>query len=391
MALAVGVAQVLFTYLAGRQQADRHALDVLGVALLLLGPAALVVRRRWPSAVLVIALTSTLAYWVVGYVRGPIFLALIVAFVTAVMRGRRWLAWSSLLVGYVSFLWLGDLMDREPSPTLAHAVGLAAWLLALATTAEVIRVRKERAADVNRARQAEARRRASEERLRIAQELHDVLAHNISLINVQAGVALHLIDERPEQARPALAAIKDASKEALDELRSVLAVLRRGEGSDEAASLTPAPGLAADLDDLVGKTVSAGVDVRVTVEGHRRALPPRVDRAALRIAQEALTNVVRHAAGATATVRVVYGDDAVTVQVDDDGPGAPGPSGEGGAGDGGRGHAGRLEGAGAGDGSGNGIVGMRERAVALGGRLDAGPRPGGGFRVRAWLPVGDGP
>ena len=389
LALAVGIAQVVFTYLAGRDQADRHSLDALAVVLLLVGPAALVVRRRWPSVVLAVALASTLTYWVIGYVRGPIFLALIVAFVATVLGGRRWVAWSSLVVGYVSFLWLGDLLDRESSPTLAQTVGLAAWLLALATTAEVIRVRKERAAEVGRARQEEARRRASEERLRIAQELHDVLAHNISLINVQAGVALHLIDERPEQARPALAAIKDASGEALEELRSVLDVLRQGGGTDEAASLGPAPSLSADLDDLVGKAVAAGVDVRVAVEGERRPLPPSVDRAAFRIAQEALTNVVRHAAGATATVRVVYGDDAVIVQVDDDGRGGPGPGANcasaGGGGTAG-GNAGGRDGPGAGDGGGNGIVGMRERAVALGGRLDAGPRPGGGFRVRAWLP-----
>ena len=369
LALVVGIVQLLFTHLAGRDQTDRYALDLLGVALLGAGPAALVVRHRFPSAVLIVTLAATLAYWEVGYVRGPIFLALIVAFATAVMHGRRWLAWGSLVVGYVSFLWLGDLLDREPSPNLAQVVGLAAWLLALATTTEVIRARRERAAEVGRARQEEARRRASEERLRIAQELHDVLAHNISLINVQAGVALHLIDERPEQARPALAAIKDASKEALDELRSVLDVLR--DGSGEAASLVPAPGLAADLGDLVARTVAAGVDVRVDVEGERRPLPPSVDRAAFRIAQEALTNVVRHAGGATATVRVAYADDAVTVQVDDDGTG------------------GSVAGRDGTGGSGNGITGMKERAAALGGRLDAGPRAGGGFRVQAWLPLGD--
>ena len=369
LAVVVGVAQLLFTHLAGRDQVDRYSLDPLGVALLLAGPVALVVRHLYPSAVLIVTLAATLTYWEIGYVRGPIFLALIVAFATAVMHGRRWLAWGSLVVGYVSFLWLGELLDREPAPNLAQVLGLGAWLLALATTTEVIRARRERAAEVGRARQEEARRRASEERLRIAQELHDVLAHNISLINVQAGVALHLIDERPEQARPALAAIKDASKEALDELRSVLDVLRDGS---EAASLAPAPGLAADLDDLVAKAVAAGVEVTVDVEGDRRPLPPSVDRAAFRIAQEALTNVVRHAGGATATVRVTYADDAVTVEVNDDGTGASVavPDGSGG-------------------GSGNGITGMRERAVALGGQLDAGPRAGGGFRVRAWLPLGD--
>jgi signal transduction histidine kinase len=211
-------------------------------------------------------------------------------------------------------------------------------------------------------RREEAERQASEERLRIAQELHDVLAHNISLISVQAGVGLHLIDDHPDQARAALAAIKDASKEALAELRSVLDVLRR-EG--DAAPLVPAPRLATDLDALVARASAAGVDVRVEVSGSERPLPPGVDRAAFRIAQEALTNVTRHAGGAAVTVLVGYGDDALTVQVDDDGPGSVANSG----------------------GSGRGITGMRERAAALGGRLDAGPRPGGGFRVRAWLPL----
>jgi signal transduction histidine kinase len=190
-----------------------------------------------------------------------------------------------------------------------------------------------------------------------------VLAHNISLISVQAGVGLHLIDEHPDKARAALAAIKDASKEALGELRSVLDVLRR-EG--DAAPLVPAPRLAADLEGLVTKAASAGVAVRVEVSGEERPLPPGVDRAAFRIAQEALTNVARHAGGASATVLIGYGDDALTLQVDDDGPGGAPSS----------------------DGSGRGLTGMRERAAALGGRLDAGPRPGGGFRVRAWLPLG---
>ena len=375
----MGAVQLGFTYLAGRRQSDRYSLDLVGVALLAAGPAALVLRRRYPSAVLAFTLAATLAYSTIGYVRGPIFFALIVAFATVVVHGRRWVAWSSLAVGYLSFLWLGDLLNREPPPTLGEVVGLGAWLLTLGTTTEFVRVRRERAAEMARTRQEEARRRASEERLRIAQELHDVLAHNISLINVQAGVALHLIDEQPEQARPALAAIKEASKEALGELRSVLGVLR--QDGEEAASRVPAPGLAADLDGLVAKAAAAGLDVRVEVEGDRRPLPPSVDRAAFRIAQEALTNVVRHAGRATATVRVAYADDAVSVQVDDDGRGTPAdnPTGDSSPGDSSTG----------GIGSGNGITGMRERATALGGRLDAGPRADGGFRVRAWLPLGE--
>jgi signal transduction histidine kinase len=218
-------------------------------------------------------------------------------------------------------------------------------------------------------REEEARRRASEERLRIARDLHDVLAHNISLINVQAGVALHLMGERPEQARTALSAIKQASKDALTELRSVLDILR---GGDEHAPRAPAPTLAR-LDDLVSQAAAAGLAVRTEIEGEARPVPSGLDGAAFRVLQEALTNVARHAGPATAIVRLSYGERDLTVQVDDDGLG---PASQGG-------HA-TL-------GSGRGIVGMRERVTALGGELEAGPRPGGGFRVRARLPLGGAP
>jgi signal transduction histidine kinase len=190
-------------------------------------------------------------------------------------------------------------------------------------------------------------------------------------MNVQAGVALHLMDEQPEQARTALTAIKQASGEALQELRSVLDILRQGDGDDEQAPpRTPTPGLG-ELDTLVERATAAGIDVRAAVEGTRHALPVSVDTTAYRIVQEALTNVARHAgATAAATIRVDYGDDDIVVEVEDDGRGSTA-----------NGVARR--------GGGNGIPNMRERAEALGGQLDAGPRPGGGFRVRAWLPVRD--
>jgi signal transduction histidine kinase len=221
---------------------------------------------------------------------------------------------------------------------------------------------EERARRAEQSREEEARRRVTEERLRIARELHDVLAHDISLINVQAGVALHLMDAQPEQARTALTAIKAASKDALGELRSVLDVLRQ---LDEGPPRAPTAGLD-DLERLVAGAAAAGIDVRVVTEGTPRPLPPSVDLAAFRIVQEALTNVTRHAGQATATISLNYGEDDLTVQVDDDGRG-PGVAN--------------------GSGGGNGIPGMRERAAALGGRLDAGPRPGGGFRVTASLPA----
>jgi len=370
LALAVGVVQVAGTYLAGRRQADREPFDVLAGLLLVAGPGALVVRRRFPVAVYVAAFTATLAYVSLGYPRGPVFFSLIASFLTVVLAGHRVVAWVGLAVGYVCFLWAEVVFQDADSPGWEALVGLAAWLLVLAAAGEGLRIRRVRTEEAARAQEEEARRRAGEERLRIARELHDVLAHNISLINVQAGVALHLMEEQPEQARTALTAIKAASKDALGELRSVLDVLRMtGPGGrswgevDEGAPRTPTAGLE-DLDRLVSGATAAGVDVRVVTEGTPRPLPPSVDLAAFRIVQEALTNVTRHAGHATATISLTYGEEGLTVEVDDDGRGVNG----------------------AGPGSGNGIRGMKERASALGGELEAGPKPGGGFRVTASLP-----
>ncbi len=361
LALAIAVVQVAGTLVAGRHQPDRESFDVLAGVLLGAGPAALVVRRRYPVAVLAWTFATTFTYAELDYPRGPIFFALMAAFFTAALAGRRLVAWGSLAVGYVSFLWL---VDRENPPSWVAAVALLAWLLVLATAAEVVRGRLERRAELARTEAEEARRRASEERLRIARELHDVLAHDISLINVQAGVALHLMDEQPEQARTALTAIKAASKDALGELRSVLEVLRQ---AGESPPRAPTAGLD-HLDRLVSGAAAAGIDVRVVTEGTPRPLPPGVDLAAFRIVQEALTNVTRHAGPATATVSLAYDERELTVEVDDDGRGGPPSSSNG-------------------SGAGNGIPGMHERAAALGGALEAGPKPGGGFRVRASLPL----
>ena len=359
----VGLIQVVGTRFAAFGQPERVDLDALGVLLLAAGPVSLILRRRYPVAVLASVLATTLGYLLLDYPRGPIFLALIVAFVTAVMSGYRTAAVVSLVVGYFSFLWLPYLVDIEEAPTWAHALGLGAWLLVLLGLAEVARGRREQAIESARAHDEEERRRASEERLRIARELHDVLAHNISLINVQAGVALHLIDERPEQARTALTAIKQASNEGLRELRSVLDVLRRGY---EDVPLSPTSGMAR-IDDLVSRTREAGVPVNKSVDGTPRPLPAEVDLAAFRIVQEALTNVARHAGGASATVRLSYGESDLTLQIDDDGRGAAAPT----------------------SGGGRGLRGMTERAAALGGELQAGPRTEGGFRVLARLPLDD--
>jgi signal transduction histidine kinase len=357
--------QVFGTRLAARGQDGHTTLNAIGYAVLAAGPLALLLRRRYPVTVLVFVFGTTLAYWSTDFPRGPVFVALVVAFITTILAGYRIAAVAVAAAGWLAFPWIPYLIGNEDRPSLGGTLGLLAWLVVLLTAGEVARISRARAAEAARIQQEEARRRASEERLRIARELHDVLAHNISLINVQAGVALHLIDEQPEQARSALAAIRDASKDALGELRSVLEVLRR---SGEEAPRAPQPGLQ-ELDDLVSRAGAAGLEVKVEVAGRPRALPAEVDLAAFRIVQEAVTNVVRHAGESTATVRVAYNDHDVTLQIDDTGRGgAPGPAP-----------------------SGSGIAGMRERTAALGGRLEAGPRPGGGFRVRAQLPVDGAP
>ena len=369
VAVKVAAVQVIGTFLASRDQADApRTLDLVAFALLAAGPTALLFRRRRPVAVLAATVAATVAYYVLDYPYGPAFLALIVASYTAITRGHRWGAGLAAGSGYVAYLLLeARVGPDDAAPSVAHAGALAAWILGVLVGSEVARGRRERAAEAARTRREEARRRASEERLRIARELHDVVAHNISLINVQAGVALHLIDQQPDQARSALAAIKEASKEALGELRSVLEVLRQSEGED--APRTPALGLD-DLEGLVTRARSAGLDVRVEVEGERHAVPQGIDLAAYRIVQEALTNVVRHAGPAAATVRLNYGDSELTVQVEDDGTGGS---------------------AGGSVSGGNGIPGMRERVSSLGGAFEAAPQPEGGFRVTARLPLNGRP
>ena len=281
IAVVAGVIQFVGTHFAARAQTGRNSMDALGYALLAAGPIALLVRRRFPVAVLLVVFAITLTYSITDYPRGPIFIALIVAFITTIVAGYRFVAVVVAIGGWAAFTWLPYLAGNQSPPGLAGSFGLLAWLLVLLGVGEVARAGRARAAETARTQEEEARRRASEERLRIARELHDVLAHNISLINVQAGVALHLMDEQPEQARTALTAIKQASKDALGELRSVLEVLRR---SGEAEPRTPQPGLD-ELDELISRAGTAGLEVTVEVNGTprrvaRRCQPRRVqDRA----------------------------------------------------------------------------------------------------------------
>jgi signal transduction histidine kinase len=363
---ALAIIQLVGTGVAGRHQTGRVRLDALGYALLAAGPALLLLRRRLPVAVTAATGAVTLLYVVLGYPYGPIFAGLVVAFFGAVAAGHRTAVLTVAALVYAGHVLVGQWLYRWLPPSGDHRMpwqevsGAAAWLLAVLAAAELFRVRREQLARDRRERAEAARRRADEERMRIARELHDVLAHSISLINVQAGVALALIDERPEQARTALVTIKAASKEALGEVRQVLSTLR----APGDAPRTPAPGLDR-LPELAEQAASVGLAAEVRVTGHRTPLPPGTDLAAFRIVQEALTNIVRHSGSRSARIHLDYGPTAMQVRIDDDGPAVAGGE----------------------SGGGNGLVGMRERAAALGGTVTSGLRPDGGFRVGATLPL----
>ncbi len=337
-----------------------HApLDAVDWVLLVAGPVALVARRRHPVPVLWVTVAATLPPSGTGMAH----VSMVVAFFVAATAGKRYAAWPALALCFVWTIWLAPLAYGYAIPPAIDALLLAGWTLALVIAAEATRIRAERAAATRASRQLDQRRQQSEERLRIARDLHDVIGHDISLINVQASMGLDLMDSQPEQARAALSAIKSASKEALEELRTMLTTLRRDH---DAAPRSPAPGLDR-LPELIELTRAAGLSVEVEISGQAPPLPAAVQLAAYRIIQESLTNVARHAGQARVTVRVTYDDADMRVEIDDDGtPPSRGP---------------------AAIGTGSGITGMRERATALGGDLSAGFCPGGGFRVSARLPV----
>ncbi|MCE3552905.1 sensor histidine kinase [Pseudonocardia sp. RS11V-5] len=334
--------------------------DALGIALIVLGPLLLVVRRAHPPAVLVACTAVLLVYLALGYPFGPVVVPSLVALAEAIVHGHRRVAYATTVVAVLAGLAI-QIGVRGGLAGIEGRLGWLAWLAAYVAGCELWRARTERRAQARAAREETARRQAGEERLRIARELHDVLGHHVSLINVQAGVALYLLDDDPEQARRALATIKDASRDLLREMRSTLGVLR---GVDDEPPRAPTAGLGM-LDRLVADNEAAGLAVSTAVDADVRALPPSVDLAAYRIVQEALTNVRKHAGAARALVKVTEVGGALRVVVDDDGAGPSARAGEGGA----------------------GLVGMHERATALGGTLSHGRAPGGGFRVEAVLPL----
>ena len=388
LVLVVGLVQVLGCWASERigHSPDWRPLDAWAYLLLAAGPAVLVLRRRWPLGVLAVTLACGLVYAARTYPEGPSQLAVYPALWTVALTLPRRTAWLAATVTAVAvaaaelFLYGDTMFDGEPLYAAVTVFAAMWWGEAVRARRAYVAELRDRAERAERTRDEEARRRVDEERMRIARELHDVVSHTIGVISVQAGVAAHLLHRRPDKAADSLAAIRQASDEALGELHAMLGVLREADGDGGRAPLTPAPGLA-ELDVLVAQAAGAGVEVTVSLEAESRRLPSAVDLACYRVVQESLTNVVRHAGASRAEVTVTHHDGQVVVEVTDNGR-----AGSGGVRGGRRGPP-DGPGNGNGAGSGQGILGMRERARALGGSLEAGPRPGGGFRVQATLPV----
>jgi signal transduction histidine kinase len=346
--------------------------DALGLTLMLLAAIALVFRRRHPMRILAVTGVVSVVELLTGDPRAPVAMSVVVALYTVASATDRPTTWR---VGLLTMTILtGIAMLAGPLPWYSQEnLGIFAWTGMAAAAGDAVRSRRafvhairERAERAERTREEEARRRVAEERLRIARDLHDVVAHHIALVNVQAGVAAHVMDKRPDQAKEALAHVREASRSALNELRATVGLLR--QSGDPEAPTEPAPGLHR-LDELVGTFRSAGLPVEVARTDQGTTLPAAVDLAAYRIIQEALTNVRKHAGpDAKAEVSVVRVGPNVEITVLDNGPGDDA--------------AARLE-----ENGGHGLLGMRERVTALGGGCTAGPRYGGGFRVHAILPV----
>ncbi|GAA3090236.1 sensor histidine kinase [Streptosporangium carneum] len=361
----------------------------LGYVLLIVSGMVVAVRRRWPVPVFVTAALASVVYYGLDFPDGPGWLGLFVALYTlaAYGDGHRSLVIAGVGVMVLAVVWLVAAADIEPRAAIGWVYFRIGVSVMSVTLGESVRSRQVIAAEAHkraelaeRTREEEARARVDAERLRIAREVHDTVAHAIAIINVQSGVTAHVLDKRPEVAREALRTIEQTSSRALREMRAILGVLRDDDGDDNGRG--PYPGLG-QIDELAAKAREAGLDIKVEETSPTAPLPSAVGSAAYRIVQESVTNVVRHVGPTRVTVALNPGIEALEIRVTDEGRrAAPGhdsadprlparhPSGTGSSAE-----------------PGHGIVGMRERCRLLGGELDAGPTPGGGFEVRARLPL----
>ncbi|MGW1707410.1 sensor histidine kinase [Streptomyces sp. NPDC002206] len=356
-AIALGVAALLLgTGLSGEHPGTGP--DLLGYTLLAAGGLALAARRRAPLTVLAVTGLCAVGYQAAGF--DVLAVSYLVAVYGAVRAGHRAVTVAAsvtmLVVLHLTALVFHDGPAGEALAQARHVLEVA-WLIAAFAAGEALRQAEQRADEAERTREETARRRADEERLHIARELHDSLTHQISIIKVQSEVAVHVARRRGEQVPEALLAIQEAGREATRELRATLEALRDDD-------TTPPRGLD-HIPELVEQASRAGLEATLTIEGQRTDVPAAVSRTSYRIVQEALTNITRHASAATASVRIVYRADSLAIQVDDDGKATPAA-------------VPKL---------GLGLLGMQERVTALGGRLRAKPRSERGFTVQAELPV----
>jgi signal transduction histidine kinase len=334
--------------------ARERSIGLVAVLLAVVGAAAPLLRRSWPQAMVAVAGAAVVLYDARDHPGGPIYLVVPVALVAlTTVRDRRVVyPWAVALGGAIVVT--GAIVDDGFGP---HELVMAGWVAAAAFGGDALRGRSERVAAARVQQEEHSLRTLAEERLRIAQDLHDSVAHSMATISIQSGVAAHLLDRRPEQAKEALEAIRQASSDVLDELGAILGLLRAGE----AAPRHSAPGLDA-IDALVAGARANGLAITAQpAVGEPGRWPIPVAEAAYRVVQESITNVLRHAPGAQAEVAVADEPGRLVVTVHDDGAGAS---------------ASAL-------GAGLGLVGMRERVEATGGRLEAGPAADGGFEVRA--------
>ncbi|WP_327186961.1 sensor histidine kinase [Streptomyces sp. NBC_01334] len=329
--------------------------------------------RTRPRTAVVVATVCTVITVALGYLVSPLLLAPLMIALYRLAAGtdpRTTRVYGGLTIAVVVATAVIDTDTRTTGMYLLRSIGPVLWLMLPLVGGGRDRLRRDyvdsvqaRAAHAERTREEEARLRVAEERMRIARELHDVVAHHMAVANAQAGTARHLAPTHPEQAQRLLGELTTTTSSALLELRATVGVLRQS-GDPDVDPLKPAPGLDR-LPELIATCESAGVEVSVTTEGEPRPLSPGVDLTAYRIIQEALTNVTKHGAGRGARVRLTYSDSRLLVSVTNDGTAAPPPVPDGGY----------------------GLMGMRERAHSVGGDLHAGPRPEGGFEVATALPL----
>ena len=353
--------QVPAAFVVVRLSGTTGSLAAASIGLAVLGPLALLFARRFPGPVVAVTALAGSVDLFLDH-PGPPYIALAFAIIGSIARGARIWAFIAVSVCWVGSVSLAIALGRDWSPI--KIAGTTLGILLVMGVGESLRTRRERFAEVRRLALERRQSEVQAERVRIARELHDVLAHSLSQINVQAGVGLHLMDKQPEKAKEALASIKESSKTALDEVRSVLGMLRSEGGADPAAPLLPEPDLSR-LPGLAASLGTLGVEVRLD-NALGPEVPAPVQLALYRIVQESLTNVGRHAHARTASVSLTRDGADYRVEVHDDGTGPTGPASESG---------------------GRGLLGMRERAELLGGHLSAGPAEGGGFRVLATIPA----